>query len=94
MIGDLYAIPLPTGYGACQVTGDGVVCRSGLGALPSLRSGALRTFVETLDRIDGRYQMIDTMRREQAADAFLDLAVRAGIPVAEAEEWFDEWRDF
>ncbi|MEU4409474.1 hypothetical protein AB0F88_33605 [Streptosporangium sp. NPDC023963] len=54
----------------------------------------LRTLVEKLNEIEERYEIIDTLRREQAGDAFFDLARRAGIPDSEAADLFDEWRDF
>lgn len=55
---------------------------------------ALRKLVETLNRIDQRYDIIDTLRREEAFDAFLKLAAEAGVPPHVAEQWFDECRDF
>jgi hypothetical protein len=66
-------------------------------ALPTEAEAArpvLHEFVRQLNRIDARYDLIDTLRREQAGDAFLALAARAGVPAARADEWFDEWRDF
>jgi hypothetical protein len=54
----------------------------------------LHSFVQQLNRIDQRYDLIDTLRREEAGDAFLDLAARAGVPTNLAGEWFDDWRDF
>jgi hypothetical protein len=54
----------------------------------------LRNFVQQLNRIDQRYDLIDTLRREEAGDAFLDLAARAGVPTELADQWFDHWRDF
>ncbi|MGW0197721.1 hypothetical protein [Nonomuraea sp. NPDC003201] len=54
----------------------------------------LREFVERLNDLDGRHGMIDTLRREEAGDAFMALAARAGVPSGEAGSWFDEWRDF
>lgn len=55
---------------------------------------ALRALVDTLNQIEERHEIIDTLRREQAGEAFLDLATRVGVPVDRAEEWFDDWRDF
>ena len=55
---------------------------------------ALHDLVRQLNRIDARYRFIDTLRREEAGDAFLDLAARAGVPTDRADEWFDDWRDF
>jgi hypothetical protein len=54
----------------------------------------LRSFVQQLNRIDERYDLIDTLRREEAGDAFIDLAARAGVPTDLADQWFDDWRDF
>jgi hypothetical protein len=50
--------------------------------------------VERLNRLDDRYGFIDTLRREEAGDAFAGLAQRAGVPADEAAAWFDDWRDF
>ncbi|MFY1688625.1 hypothetical protein [Plantactinospora sp. WMMB782] len=54
----------------------------------------LRALVEALNRIEQRYEIIDTVNREQAGDAFLALADRAGVPARLADDWFDDWRDF
>ncbi|GAB4050766.1 hypothetical protein GCM10028775_24420 [Catellatospora paridis] len=54
---------------------------------------ALRGLVAELNRIDERYEMIDTIRREEAGDAFFELAAIAAVPVELAERWFDD-RDF
>jgi hypothetical protein len=54
----------------------------------------LRNFVQQLNHIDQRYELIDTLRREQAGEAFADLATRAGVPTDRADDWFDQWRDF
>ncbi len=55
---------------------------------------ALRTLVEALNSIDQKYAIIDTLRREEAFAAFLELAARAEVPAQLADQWFDEWRDF
>ena len=55
---------------------------------------ALRTLVEALNTIDQKYEVIDTLRREEAFDAFVELATRAQVPAHLADQWFDEWRDF
>lgn len=55
---------------------------------------ALRKLVEALNRIDEKYEIIDTLRREEAFDAFLELAARAELSAQLADQWFDEWRDF
>lgn len=54
----------------------------------------LQTMVEKLNAVQARYGIIDTLRREEAADAFLRLAARAGVPGDVADEWFDDWRAF
>jgi hypothetical protein len=54
----------------------------------------LRRFVDQLNRIEQRHDLIDTLRRDEAGDAFLDLAARAHVPTDVAEQWFDDWRDF
>ncbi|MEW9549669.1 hypothetical protein [Nonomuraea sp. NPDC050783] len=54
----------------------------------------LRRFVETLNGIEERYEIIDTVRREEAGDVFFELAERSGVPPAEAEAWFGDWREF
>ena len=55
---------------------------------------ALRAFVEELNAIDERYGIIDTIRREEAGDVFMDLARRGGVDDDTASDWFDDWRDF
>jgi hypothetical protein len=54
----------------------------------------LRNFVQQLNRIDQRYDLIHTLRREEAGDAFVDLATRAGVVTELADQWFNHWRDF
>ncbi|MGW5155159.1 hypothetical protein ACWEPN_06715 [Nonomuraea wenchangensis] len=54
----------------------------------------LRSFVETLNGIEERYEIIDTLRREEAGEVFFVLAERAGVPPSEAESWFGDWREF
>jgi len=54
----------------------------------------LQALVDKLNAIEERYQIIDTIRREQAGDAFVALATKAGVPNDTADEWFDDWRDF
>ncbi|MER5425503.1 hypothetical protein [Streptosporangium roseum] len=64
---------------------------------PATAAGArpiLQGLVEKLNAIDKRHEVIDTVRREEAADAFFELARRAGVPDSETAAWFDEWRDF
>lgn len=54
----------------------------------------LRAMVETLNGIEQKYEIIDTIRREEAVHAFHDLAARAEVPPPLADQWIDEWRDF
>ncbi|MEV1167596.1 hypothetical protein [Nonomuraea sp. NPDC049784] len=63
------------------------------GAVADARE-VLREFVETLNALDERHGLIDTLRREEAGDAFMGLAERAGVPAGEVGSWFDEWRAF
>lgn len=89
----------PRGGGAaCRAYAAAVRAIDALPTDPSDRTASaeqtLRTFVQQLNRIDQRYDFIDTLRREEAGDAFLDLAARAGVPTDLADQWFDHWRDF
>lgn len=54
----------------------------------------LRTLVEALNRVEAKYEIIDTVNRERAGEVFADLARRAGVPADRADDWFDDWRDF
>jgi hypothetical protein len=54
----------------------------------------LRTLVDQLNKVEEQYGIIDTLRREEAGDAFINLATRAGVPSEVADAWFDDWRDF
>jgi len=86
------------GAAACKAYADAVRAVDKLPAeQPRQRVEAqriLRTLVDRLNHIDARYGFIDTLRREQAGDAFVDLAGRVGVPADLADTWFDEWRDF
>ena len=53
----------------------------------------LHGLVASLNRLNRKYD-IDTVRREEAGEAFLKLARDLGVPEAQASAWFDEWRDF
>lgn len=53
----------------------------------------LDAFVKTLNRL-GEKQLIDTLRREQAGDAYFGIARGMGVSDADAEKWFDAIRDF
>jgi hypothetical protein len=50
---------------------------------------ALWTMVDKLNSIDRRYEIIDTVQREQAWGAFAKLASGAGVAAKVAEAWFD-----
>ncbi|MCX5064276.1 hypothetical protein OOJ91_00165 [Micromonospora lupini] len=54
----------------------------------------MRTLVEALNGIEQKYDIIDTLRREEACDAFIELTARAGVPSHLADQWLDEWRRF
>ncbi|WP_460341616.1 hypothetical protein [Actinoallomurus acanthiterrae] len=79
------------GAAACKAYGDAL---RGIERDSGTAEATLQRLVERLNAIDERHGIIDTLRREQAGDAFMDLAARAGIPDARAADWFDDWRDF
>jgi hypothetical protein len=79
------------GAAACKAYATAV---RAIDARPTQAPETLRTFVKQLNRIDAKYDLIDTVRREEAAEAFADLATRAGVPTDLADTWFDDWRDF
>lgn len=59
------------------------------------RWSALEQMVAAFQAIADRGKLdVDTLRREQIADAFFALARRAGLSEAVAGERFDAWRDF
>ena len=49
---------------------------------------ALRRLVADLNAVRDRFGLIDTLRRDQAADAFFDLAARIPVPRGAAESVF------
>lgn len=54
----------------------------------------LKSLVDTLNVLDGKHGL-DTIRREEAGEAFLSLAERfPKLDAKTAETWFDAWRDF
>ena len=53
----------------------------------------LDTFVKTLNRL-GEKQLIDTIRRDEAADAYFGIARAMSVSDADAEKWLDAIRDF
>jgi hypothetical protein len=52
----------------------------------------LRSLVADLNAIDDKYHMIDTLRREQAWDAYCHLAQQLEVPIEQADRWFDDER--
>jgi hypothetical protein len=88
------------GRAACRAYDDAVAA---LDRLPPGQDGPeavqatrpiLQTLADRLNAVEARYGIIDTLRREEAADAFDHLAQRAGVPDEVAAQWFDDWRDF
>ncbi len=86
------------GAAACKAY---AAARTAVDAIPAdapdrvaLAERPLRDLVAALNRIDTTHGMIDTIRREEAGDAFADLARLAGVPPQLAEDWFDTDRDF
>jgi hypothetical protein len=86
------------GAAACKAYAAAVRAVDALPAGPPDRTAAAQTIlhslVQQLNRINERYEFIDTVRREEAGEAFADLAARAGVPTDLADPWFDDWRDF
>jgi hypothetical protein len=60
----------------------------------ALAESALRGLVEELNAINEDLGEIDTNYREQAGEAFHDLARLADIPAESEHRWFDEGRRF
>lgn len=86
------------GAAACKAYTDALYVIDRVPADAGDRAGtvgdSLRMLVEKLNTIDARHEFIDTLRREEAGDAFMNLAERAGVPGDVASDWFDEWREF
>jgi hypothetical protein len=86
------------GAAACKAYADALRAIAGLPVGgPERREqaiGVLHTMITRLNAIDAKHEMIDTLRREEACEAFEDLAGRAGIPPAEAGDLCDDWRDW
>ncbi|RSM74834.1 hypothetical protein DMB66_00345 [Actinoplanes sp. ATCC 53533] len=55
---------------------------------------ALRDLVADLNTINSEHELIDTILREQAWNAFRELAGRLSTPDTRAAEWFDQDRRF
>jgi hypothetical protein len=58
------------------------------------REAALRGLVADLNAIDARYELIDTINREHAAEVYLGLARHANIDAGMAAQWLDEDREW
>jgi hypothetical protein len=67
--------------------------RLGTAASDREAQAILKAFVSTLNRLDSKFG-IDTVRREEAYEAFADLGRKLGVRDAAATAWFDRWRDF
>ncbi|HEX6684062.1 MAG TPA: hypothetical protein VF062_14760 [Candidatus Limnocylindrales bacterium] len=82
--------------------GGAAACKAYAKALRAIESSpdrqlareTLKTLTGTLNKIDAKYELIDTLRREEAWEAFAVLASKANVGQDEAGDWFDEWRDF
>ncbi|MCE9574371.1 MAG: hypothetical protein K8W52_14585, partial [Deltaproteobacteria bacterium] len=65
----------------------------GAGVTAAAASRVLKAFVAVFNAIDAKTG-IDTIDREEIAEAFIGLASEAGLDPAVAEARLDEWRDF
>ncbi|GAA4603501.1 hypothetical protein BJY16_004640 [Actinoplanes octamycinicus] len=115
--GDLFAVPLPDGFGALQVTAltpDGaVVClldwhSAGLFTADDVAEAGLfrlthhghtggRQTVHVSEPPPGEFLLVGNgpvADRPTGTNVFCALAARAGVAEADADRWFDEWRDF
>ena len=84
-------------YAALWNEERGVLTAEAVTAVPlgPEQKAALRAFVEAFNAMDGRGRLeLDTIRREEIGEAFLQLAAGAGLDEDEAGRWFDGWRDF
>jgi hypothetical protein len=54
----------------------------------------LHSLIERLNTVDAKYDIIDTLRREEAIEAAIALAARVEVPADRAADWIDEWREF
>jgi hypothetical protein len=82
--------------------GGAAACKAYAKALRAIESSpayehakeVLKDLMHTLNKIEAKHGLIDTLRREEAWDAFGQLASRAGIDEDDASDWFDDWREF
>lgn len=86
---------LALGRAACAAWKKAKTKAVALGASASAADAeaVLAELVRALNRLDGRHGL-DTVRREEAGEAFSALASSMGVDDARAEAWFDAWRDF
>jgi hypothetical protein len=55
---------------------------------------ALTDFVKALNRLEATFELIDTIRREEAFDAYGQLTALTAVDPKMADGWFDDHRDF
>jgi len=85
----------PLGSAACAAWNQARTEMTKLGAHaePAQAKQVLQGLVTDLNLLASNYD-IEITRREQARDAFFNLARDVGISDDQASSWFDEWRDF
>lgn len=72
-----------------------IACRAYAAAIKAIESAEARDVLQAMvEKLNTLEDFIDTIRREEIAEAFFDLAERAGVTSGTAEDWFDDWRDF
>lgn len=54
----------------------------------------LTAYVEALNKLDDKFGCMDTMRREEAHEAYLQLVELAAVDEKEADEWWSQLCDF
>lgn len=68
--------------------------KAGAGAPRKAAQGILRALVDALNRVDEK-QGLDTIQREEALEAFAELAERFdAVAESDIDDWFDAWRRF
>lgn len=83
------------GRAACHAWRKAKAAATKLGATATAgdAESILKGLVLALNRLNAKVD-IDTIRREEAGDAFFELARTLRVDDAQAMEWFDAWRDF
>jgi hypothetical protein len=81
------------GTAACKAYAEAVRALDKLPAAGEVER-ILHTLVDRLNEIGVKYGFIDTLRRDEAGAAFVELAARANVPADVADAWFDDWHDF